>query len=60
MYTPELWPIIVAISSPLPLAVTIWLITATHAKEVEIHMNISRVRLGMVAEAETSRIVRSR
>ena len=31
-YTPEFQPIIVALSSPLPLAVSLWLITSAHRR----------------------------
>jgi hypothetical protein len=45
-YTPEFQPIVVALSSPLPLTLSLWLITAAHARAVEVSLNLLRVRLG--------------
>ena len=45
-YTPEFQPIVVALSSPLPLSVSLWIITSAHAKAYEISVNILRTRFG--------------
>ena len=46
-FTPEFQPIVVALSSPLPLALSLWLITTAHARAHAIVMNAKRVGLGM-------------
>ena len=46
VYTPEFKPIVVALSSPLPLFVSLWIITGAHAQAYAISLNILRVRLG--------------
>ena len=46
IYTPEIRPIIVALSSPLPLFVSLWIITRAHAQSYAISFNILRARLG--------------
>ena len=45
-YTPEFQPIVVALTSPLPLFVSLWVITGAHAQAYAISMNILRARLG--------------
>ena len=45
-YTPEFHPVIVALSSPLPLVLSLWLITAAHTSAVAIAENVLRARLG--------------
>ena len=45
-YTPEFQAIAVALSSPLPLAVSLWIITSAHAQAYTIWLNILRARLG--------------
>ena len=40
IYTPQLQPIVVALSSPLPLAVSLWLVAAAHARSHEIAMQV--------------------
>jgi hypothetical protein len=47
--TPELQPIIVAFSSPLPLVWSLWLITTAHASAVKIALGVLRARLGRSA-----------
>jgi hypothetical protein len=46
LYTPEFRPIVVALSSPLPLFVSLWIITGAHAQAYAISLNILRARLG--------------
>ena len=45
-YTPEFQPLVVALSSPLPLLVSLWIITGAHARAYTISLNILRARLG--------------
>jgi hypothetical protein len=45
-YTPEFQPIVVALSSPLPLLVSLWIITGAHAQAYAISLSILRARLG--------------
>jgi len=45
-YKPEFRPVIVALSSPLPLVVSLWIITGAHAQAYAISLNILRARLG--------------
>jgi len=45
-YTPEFQPIVVALSSPLPLIVSIWLLTAAHARAIAITAKVQRAGLG--------------
>ncbi len=45
-FTPEIRPINVALSSPLPLFVSLWIITGAHAQAYAISLNILRARLG--------------
>jgi hypothetical protein len=45
-YTPEFQPIVVALSSPLPLALSLWIITGAHTLAYAISLNILRARLG--------------
>ena len=42
-YTPEFQPVVVALSSPLPLIISTWLITAAHARAVGIAADVQRV-----------------
>ena len=44
--TPELQSTVVALSSPLPLFVSLWIITGAHAQAYAISLNILRARLG--------------
>ena len=46
IYTPEFQPIIVALSSPLPLVVSLWIITQAHTRAFGIAFNVLRARLG--------------
>jgi hypothetical protein len=39
-YTPEFQPLVVALSSPLPMTVSLWLITAAHTRALAIHRNV--------------------
>jgi len=45
-FTPELQPIVVALSSPLPLVWSLRLVTAAHASAVKISLDVLRARLG--------------
>ena len=49
---PEFPPIVVALSSPLPLFVSLWIITDAHAQAYAISLNILRARLGRQTAAE--------
>jgi hypothetical protein len=41
-YTPEFWSIAVALSSPLPLLMSLWLITSAHARAFAIAVNVQQ------------------
>ena len=47
-HTPEFQPIVVALSSPLPLSLSLWLITSAHARALAIahDMQVSSIRPG--------------
>ena len=48
-YTPEFRPVVTALSSPLPLLVSLWIITGAHAQAYAISLRLSiflRARLG--------------
>jgi hypothetical protein len=45
-YTPELQPIVVALSSPLPLFVSLWIITGAQTRAIAIVALMKRARLG--------------
>ena len=53
-FTPQLQPVVVALSSPLPLLVSIWIITGAHAQAYAISLNILRARLGRGAPSSGS------
>jgi hypothetical protein len=60
-YTPEFQPIVVALSSPLPLTVSLWIIAAAHARALDISLNVKamRARVGNIfgrADATDNRI----
>jgi len=60
-YTPEFQPIVVALSSPLPLTVSLWIITTAHARALDISLNVKamRARVGNIfgrADATGNRI----
>ena len=60
-YTPEFQPIVVALSSPLPLTVSLWIITTAHARALDISLNVKamRARVGNIfgrADATDNRI----
>ena len=44
--TPEFQPIVVALSSPLPLLVSLWILTGAYAQAYAISLSILRARLG--------------
>jgi hypothetical protein len=44
--TPEFQPIVVALSSPLPLLVSLWILTGANAQAYAISLSILRARLG--------------
>ncbi len=46
IYTPEFRPVVAALSSPLPLLVSLWIITGAHAQAYAISLSILRARLG--------------
>jgi hypothetical protein len=45
-YTPEFQPIVVAVSSPLPLTLSLWLLTKGHARARLIAVDVQRARAG--------------
>jgi len=49
-YTPEFQPIVVAISSPLPLIVSLWLITAAHARALAIAEDVHTLTIASVRQ----------
>ena len=46
VYTPEFQPIVVALSSPLPLTLSLWLITKAHARARSIVASMRQAGLG--------------
>ena len=46
-YTPEFQPLVFALSSPVPLTVSLWLITAAHTRALELQANM---RVAMTTE----------
>ena len=51
LYTPEFQSVVVALSSPLPLTLSLWLITAAHTRALALHANM---RLAMKGAHSTS------
>ena len=51
-FTPELQSVVVALSSPLPLFVSLWIITGAHAQSYAITLNIVRERFGRRAPSQ--------
>jgi len=45
-YTPEFQPLLVAFSSPLPLTVSLWLITAAHTRALALQASVQRHTAG--------------
>jgi hypothetical protein len=45
-YTPELHPLLVAFSSPLPLTVSLWLITAAHTRALALQAAVQQYAAG--------------
>ena len=45
-YTPELQPLVVALSSPLPLTVSLWLITAAHTRALALQAAVQQYAAG--------------
>jgi hypothetical protein len=45
-YTPEFYPTVVAVSSPLPLTLSLWLVTKAHARVRLIAADVERARAG--------------
>ena len=43
-YTPEFQPIVVVLSAPLPLSLSLWIITTSHARAVAIMNAVKRSR----------------
>ena len=39
-YTPEFQSVVVALSSPLPLTLSLWLITAAHTRALALQANM--------------------
>ena len=46
IYTPEFQSVVVALSSPLPLTLSRWLITAAHTRALALHANMRLVMTG--------------
>ena len=42
-YTPEFQPLVVALSSPVPLTLSLWLITAAHTRALALQANMRLV-----------------
>ena len=53
-FTPELQSVVVALSSPLPLFMSLWIITDAHAQAFAISLNILRARLGRNLPGQSS------
>jgi hypothetical protein len=51
LYTPEFQSVVFALSSPLPLTLSMWLITAAHTRALALHANM---RLAMTGAHSTS------
>jgi hypothetical protein len=45
-YTPEFQPLVVALSSPLPLTVSLWLITAAHTRALALQATVQQYTAG--------------
>jgi hypothetical protein len=45
-YTPEFQSVVVALSSPLPLTLSLWLITAAHTRALALHANMRLAMTG--------------
>ena len=45
IYTPEFQSVVVALSSPLPLTLSLWLITSAHARALAIAVNVQQAGL---------------
>jgi hypothetical protein len=45
-YTPEFQPLVVAVSSPLPLTVSLWLITAAHTRALALQASLQKYTAG--------------
>jgi hypothetical protein len=39
-FTPEFQPLVVALSSPVPLTLSLWLITAAHTRALALQANM--------------------
>jgi len=46
LYTPEFQPLVVALSSPLPLTVSLWLITAAHTRALALQAAVQQYTAG--------------
>ena len=46
-YTPEFQPLVVALSSPLPLTLSLWLITAAHTRALALQANVRLAMTGV-------------
>ena len=42
-YTPEFQPLVVALSSPVPLTLSLWLITSAHTRALALQANMRLV-----------------
>ena len=42
-FTPEFWAIVVALSSPLPLALGLWIVTRAHSRQMKIAGDVQRL-----------------
>jgi hypothetical protein len=40
LYTPEFQPLVVAFSSPVPLTLSLWLITAAHTRALSLQASM--------------------
>jgi len=47
LYTPEFQPLVVALSSPLPLTLSLWLITAAHTRALALQANVRLAMTGV-------------
>ena len=45
-YTPEFHPLVTAFSSPLPLTVSLWLITAAHTRALALQAAVQQYTAG--------------
>jgi hypothetical protein len=57
LYTPEFQPLVVALSSPLPLTVSLWLITAAHTRALALQAAVQQYAAGHDSSTNYTQVV---